>query len=88
MSDKYLEIQKKIRDCSDRNNGIKQKSQKGDFRFILSYAVDFFSCVAAGTVIGYVLDSALGTGCIFIISLFLCGVVAGIYNVLKKYKHL
>ena len=90
MQDKYAEIKKKIEKCYKDNNGISdgKKQQLSDFSMIMSYAIDFFSCVIAGTIIGYIFDEFLGTKYIFIISLFLLGVIAGICNVLKKYKHL
>lgn len=90
MVDKYSEIKRKINECYNKNNNISSPKNQltGDFGVIMSYAIDFFSCVVAGVVIGYILDEVLETKYIFIISLFLLGVIAGICNVLKKYKHL
>ena len=90
MADKYSEIKKKIRKCYSQNNNIspEKRQQIGDFSMIIAYAIDFFSCVASGTIMGYLFDKMFETDYIFIISLFLLGVVAGICNVLKKYKHL
>lgn len=90
MADKYSEIKARISKCYSENNNIspKEKQQIGDFSVIIAYAIDFFSCVAAGTIMGYLVDKMLNTDYIFIISLFLLGVIAGICNVLKKYKHL
>lgn len=89
MQDKYSEIEKKIENCYNKNNDVgSDKSGKiGDAHMILSYAIDFFSCVATGFIIGFLLDKAMKTEYIFIISMFFLGVVAGVCNVLKKYKH-
>ena len=90
MSDKYAEIKKKIEKCYKDNNEIPEgkKQSLSDFSMIMSYAIDFFSCVLAGGIMGLILDNCFKTRYIFTISLFLIGVIAGIFNVLKKYKHL
>lgn len=91
MQDEYKKLKQKIDNCAQRNATFYQPTQhkhKDDFRKIMAYAVDFFSCALAGTIIGYILDEVFSTGCVFIISLFLLGIIAGVYNVLKKYDYL
>ncbi len=90
MHDKYSNIKDKIQTCYEKHNNVSdaKKRPNQDFHAILSYAIDFFSCAITGTIIGYILDKVFLTKYIFIILLFLLGIIAGIYNVLKKYKHL
>ena len=64
------------------------KNSKGrEFGMIFSYCIDFFSCVFTGAIIGYILDIVIETCYICTIAWFLLGVVAGVCNVLKKYRH-
>lgn len=89
MHDEISEIEKKIEKCYSKNNNMdSDKSGKiSDTHMILSYAIDFFSCVATGFIIGILLDKVMKTEYIFILAMFFLGVIAGIYNVLRKYKH-
>ena len=64
-----------------------KSSKRREFSIIFSYCIDFFSCVFTGGIIGYILDIVFKTCYICTIVWFLLGVVAGVCNVLKKYRH-
>ena len=92
MQDEFKRLNKEIKKCAAKYKNTypfeRRSKYSEDFRKIASYAVDFFSCALGGTIIGYIIDDLCKTKYVFIISLFLLGIVAGVYNVLKRYKHL
>jgi ATP synthase protein I len=82
----FDDLKKKIELTKNKNNINLSKNNNNILGLALRISTELVAAVFVATFIGYYLDKWLGTKPIFIIILFMVGIVAGIFNVVRSAK--
>jgi ATP synthase protein I len=82
----FDDLKKKIELIKSKNKISLSKNNNNIIGLALRISTELVAAVFVATFIGYYLDKWLGTKPVFIIILFIVGVTAGIFNVVRSAK--
>jgi ATP synthase protein I len=82
----FDDLKKKIELIKSKNKISLSKNNNNIIGLALRISTELVAAVFVATFIGYYLDKWLGTKPVFIIILFIVGVSAGIFNVVRSAK--
>ena len=82
----FDDLKKKIEFTKNKNKINLSKNNNNTLGLAFRISTELVAAVFVATFIGYYLDKWLGTKPIFIIILFIVGVAAGIFNVVRSAK--
>ena len=82
----FDDLKKKIELTKSKNKINLSKNNNNIIGLALRISTELVAAVFVATFIGYYLDKWLGTKPIFIIILFIVGIAAGIFNVVRSAK--
>jgi ATP synthase protein I len=83
----FDDLKKKIELTKNKNKiNLSKNNNNNTLGLALRISTELVAAVFVATFIGYYLDKWLGTKPIFIIILFIVGIAAGIFNVVRSAK--